>query len=55
MLLIWVYTREYKFGVYDVDDGCEVYFYGLEGPYSVADGKSVEGERERSTGLTVGL
>jgi hypothetical protein len=29
--------REYTFGVYDVDDGCEVYFYGLEGPYSVVD------------------
>jgi hypothetical protein len=40
MLLIWVYMREYTFGVYDVDDGCEVYFDGLAGPYSVVDGLS---------------
>jgi hypothetical protein len=39
MSLIWVYMREYTFGVYDVDDGCEVYFDGLEGPYSVVDGE----------------
>jgi hypothetical protein len=39
MLLIWVYTREYIFGVYGVYDCCEVYFDGLEGPYSVADGE----------------
>jgi hypothetical protein len=39
MLLIWVYMREYTFGVYDEDDGCEVYFDGLEGTNSVADGE----------------
>jgi hypothetical protein len=39
MLLIWVYMREYTFGVYDVDDGREVYFDGLEGPYSVVEGE----------------
>jgi hypothetical protein len=31
--------REYIFGVYDVDAGCDVYFDGLEGPYSVVDGE----------------
>jgi hypothetical protein len=36
MLLIWVYMRKYTFGVYD---GCEVYFDGLEGPYSLVDGE----------------
>jgi hypothetical protein len=39
MLLIWVYMREYTFCLYDVDDGCEVYFYGLEGQYCVVDGE----------------
>jgi hypothetical protein len=38
MLLIWVYMRKYICGVYDVDDGCEVYVDGLEVPYSVVEG-----------------
>jgi hypothetical protein len=31
--------KEYRFSVYDVDDGGDVYFDGLEGPYSVVEGE----------------
>jgi hypothetical protein len=51
MLLIWVYMREYILGVYDVDDGCEVYFDGMEVSYSVADGEGCSRGTRKESGV----
>jgi hypothetical protein len=41
--------------VYDVDDGYEVYFDGVEGPYSVADGEGFRRGMRKEYRLTVRL